>query len=403
MNWKKIALIVAFLAITVGIGYFMYRLFFGGAPSVPTEVPEEVPGAPTTGLPSAGGAQPTVPGAPAPVGLPAADEVARGRATQTQSVSGGAAVLEPIITTAGNLNYYNRDDGKFYRQLDDGTLAALSEKTFPFVQNVEWAPAGDKAVLEFPDDRNIIFDFSQQKQITLPQHWEDFDFSGDGRSIAAKSISEDPANSWLITFDASGQNAQLIEPIGDQGDKVIVDFSPDNSVVAFSDTAEPAGFDTHDQLLIGRNGENFKALRVEGFGFTPLWSPDGKNLLYSAAGAADEYVPNLWFSGAKGQEIGTNRTRLNILTWADKCTFADNETVYCAVPDGLPEGAGLQRDVADGIFDHIEKIDLRSGINTRIGRPAVDTSISTVLVSPDGSKLFFTNASTGVLEEMRLK
>ena len=156
-------------------------------------------------------------------------------------------------------------------------------------------------------------------------------------------------------------------------------------------------------LLIGRNGENNKALRVDGFGFQPLWSPNSSGLIFSAAGQADNYEPTLWFTAAKGDAIGADRTNLGIHTWADMCTFADAQTVYCAVPDNLPEGAGLQRDVANGLPDSIVKVDLLSGSVSNVGRPETNTAIKDLVVSGDGSKLYFTDAQSGALRQMQLK
>lgn len=405
MNFKKIALIVLFLAVTFGAGYLLYRVFFAPPPA-PEAAPEAAPGVPVTGLPTAVPGRPAAPGVPptVPVGLPpapAVSPVAVGGYTQTVPVIEQTA-LSPVVASNGALSFYNRDTGKFSRRLPDGTIRDLSDKTFPSAENVVWSPESDRAIIEFPDDSKVIFDFNAQKQVTLPKHWEDFSFSGDGKMIAAKSMSLDENNRWLITVNADGSEAKLIEPLGENADKVIVNVSPDNSVVAFSQTGDAAGFDTREVYLIGQNDENFKSLRVEGFGFKPLWSPSGENIIYSAASGGDNYRPSVWFVNAKGQGIGQNRTNLEVNTWADKCAFADETTVFCAVPDNLPRGAGLQREIAAGIPDSIVKIDLKTGSKTVIGRPEQDTSISTVAVTPDGGKLFFTDDG-GFLQEMKLR
>lgn len=405
MNIKKLALVIAFLAVTVGIGYLLYRFFFAPAP-VPIVVPPATTTPITGGLPSAGTGRPTSGGVPTtPGGLPAAQQlpqVAAGGPTATPRVT-EASVLAPTLSSTGGLNYYSQADGKFYRQLPDGTMRTLSETGFPAVQNVNWSPSGDKAVLEFPDRSKVIYDFQTQKQVSIPSHWQDFSFSADGKQLAAMSIGNDPSNRWLITFAADGTDAQLVEPLGNNADKVTVSYSPNGQTVAFSDTGDPVGFDQRDMLLIGKNGENLKPLRVDGFGFEPKWSPNGSQLLFSASAQTDDYKPTLWFAGAQGNSIGDNRTNLGVHTWADKCTFADAQTVYCAVPDSLPEGAGLQREVAVGVPDSIQKIDLRSGTVSTVGRPSTDTSIKDIVVSSDGSKLYFTDALSGTLSQMQLR
>ncbi|MBI4449616.1 hypothetical protein HY634_01015, partial [Candidatus Uhrbacteria bacterium] len=101
--------------------------------------------------------------------------------------------------------------------------------------------------------------------------------------------------------------------------------------------------------------------------------------------------------------IGANRQRLPVETWADKCTFANETTVYCAVPERLGRGYGLEPAIANRIPDTIERIDLTTGIRSTVGRPAEDGSISQLQLAPDGSRLFFTSAQDGRLREMRLR
>lgn len=403
--FKKIILVVGFSGLTLGLGFLLYRFFFAPAPTAPP--PTGAPSVPpVTGLPVAAPGVPTpgVPAAPGAVGLPTAapSAIAAGGRTQTQALT-TSPVLSMTVGADGMMSYYDRIDGKFYRIGADGTVRALSETAFPSARQVTWSPDAGKAVIEFPDESKIVYDFERQKQATLPKHWEDFSWSGDGESIVAKSMGFDPDNRWLISVRADGTGAKLIEPLGDNADKVIVNVSPDAEVVAFSDTADPIGFDAKEYHVIGQNGEDFKTLRIDGFGFMPKWTPDGDRLLYSAATQGDDYRPSLWLVNAKGQAIGTGRTPLGIHTWADKCTFSDETTVYCAVPDFLPTGAGLQREVAFGIPDTLYKIDLRSGSTTVVGRPEDDTSMTSLVVSPDGSQVMFTDQRSGTIRSMRLK
>ena len=220
--------------------------------------------------------------------------------------------------------------------------------------------------------------------------------------LAAKTIGTDENNRWLITFNSDGTGAKLIEPLGQNADKVIVNVSPDAEIIAFSQTGSAVGFDTKEILPVGQNQENFKALRIEGFGFSPLWTPDGKSLVYSTASADSQYRPSLWFVNAKGDAIGRNRSQLGVHTWADKCTFAGASSVYCAVPQLLPEGAGLERGIVAGTPDSIVKIDLLSGAITTLGTPSTPTEIKKLTVSEGEDKLFFVSSS-GSLEEMRLR
>lgn len=410
MDFKKIGLVALFVLVVASVGFFLFRLFFAAPTDEPdTEVPIDVDlGLPDTGLPTAGEA----PDLPDFAGTEGEEEFGLPIAEATAVASGGPTITNeldldladaPVLSPSGVLAYYNKDEGKFYTIGPDGQPREMSSRVFPEVDTVTWAPTAEKAVLEFPDSSKVVFDFETQEQVTLPSHWEDFSFSNDGESFAAKSMSLDPENRWLITSDADGSNARLIEHLGNNADQVIVNVSPNSSVVALAETGDPVGFDTREVILIGQNDENFKALRVEGFNFIPQWSPNGDNLIYSASSQSGDYRPTLWFVNAKGDTIGNNRTNLGVQTWADKCTFGNETVVYCAVPDRLPVGIGLQRDLAVGIPDTIFRIDLLTGRQTTVGKTESNTSITSLVVSQDQSKLTFIDEGTGRLSQINLR
>ena len=102
--------------------------------------------------------------------------------------------------------------------------------------------------------------------------------------------------------------------------------------------------------------------------------------------------------GVKAQKINNAvASYLNVLGYDPRSfEFAVNRVI-------AREGAGLERGVAKGIPDSVVKIDLRNGSATPIGRPAQDTSMRDVVVSPDGSKLYYTNDANGSLQEMKLR
>ena len=108
------------------------------------------------------------------------------------------------------------------------------------------------------------------------------------------------------------------------------------------------------------------ALSVPGRGFMPNWSPSGKRLLYSAYHERDNSRPMLWVTDASGQEIGRNRQRLNLLTWADKCVWGSDTELFCGVPVELPIGAGYSKDTFSQISDNLYYINLETGVSKKI-------------------------------------
>ncbi len=409
MQLKKVLLFIGFLAISVGIGFGLYYMFFRGFQ--PAEVTptgnENVNAGGGVGLPTAGQGAP-VPsgGVNAPTVLPPSQVP-----IVSPTANGGLTAVTPVvaaptegasISANGNLNYYNRADGKFYRVTNDGTVSALSNNVFYDVSNAKFDPKGDKAVIEYPDGSNVVYDFTTNRQVTLPKHWEDFDFSPSGQQIVAKSVGTDPDARFLVTVNPDGSGAHPFQELGENQDKVQVAWSPNNDILATATTGRTLDVDRQEVYLLGQYGQNFKSMVVEGLGFQPKWAPSGQQMLYSVSGHANDWKPGLWVVDAQGDDIGRNRRNLNVNTWANKCTFADDSTMYCGVPNDLPRGAGLQPDIADGTPDTIYKISLTTGLQTKVAVPEGTHTVDTMMLSPDKKTLYFTDKGTGVLNKISL-
>ncbi len=406
---KRALGITAFVLSTFGIGTALYFTFFRAEPApVAVLPPEEAVGTGSVGsLPASGGAgeRPIgVPGTGTGGGLPPASPVANGSTTQTTVLTAGAVTQTSLSGDGKAVNYYDAADGRFYKVDGNGNVVRLSDTTFPRVLAATWADNTDKAVLEFPDGSNIVYDFVNETQVTLPAHWEDFDFSPTGGQILAKSLAVDPANRWLVTVNADGSNARAFQALGENEGKVQVAWSPNDQIVAFSDTGGSQGAADRRMIIpLGKNQENLKGLIVEGYGFLPNWSPTGERLLYSAAGDYSDTKPLLWVVDGAANTIGQNRRSLGLNTWADKCTFSGTTTAYCAVPRDLPENAGLQRSLFRNRPDTLYQVDIATGRTSLVAVPEKETTMEGLRVSTDGTELFYTNASTGQLERLKLK
>lgn len=407
---KKILMAVALLTVAALIGFGFYYLFKknqnGGI--------FQNPGGTSTGtLPSAGertsttsGTETTTQGlsrggVTTPLPIP---QVTNGGYYQNEPVKEiiNDSVSYPSLSQGSSgLRYYNNSDGKFYHLAADGQIKALSDQTFYNVSKVTWADKNDKAVLEYPDSSKIIYNFEKEKQVTLPKHWSDFSFSPDSSQLAAKSIGLSPENRWLVTVNDDGTGTNLVEPMGENADKVQIDWSPSRQTVAFSRTGEPLGADREEILFVGLNHENFKSAIVEGRGFDPNWSPTGQKLLYSVYSSRSDFKPELWITDSYGDSIGNNRQLIQLNTWANKCTFSDDSTVFCAVPRDLPQGAGILPEVASNTNDDMYKIDLRTGLKTTV--PMDGTyNVKNITYDKSKNKLYFTNGDQAGVFEIKL-
>ncbi|PIT93433.1 hypothetical protein COU00_04420 [Candidatus Falkowbacteria bacterium CG10_big_fil_rev_8_21_14_0_10_43_11] len=418
INYKKISLAVGFLVFCVLIGYFIFWLFFKPAGSL---LPSVSPAATTPGgqLPAAKtgtgavgetgiGAGGKLPGAETTaqtaetVSAPAApDATARGGVTAVTAVNQTDSLAPTLGNNGRDVYYYSRDDGKFYRLNQNGQTVALSDKTFFDVQSVTWAPNKDKAVLEYPDGANILYDFTAQRQFTLPKHWQEFDFSPQSNQIVAKSIGLDPENNWLIVSNEDGSQARALENLGNNADKIHSSWSPNNlSVALFTESLD---FNRQTLYFVGQNKENFKSTVIEGRGLESQWAPSGDRLLYSVYSDDTNLNPSLWIVDAKSENIGANRQQLNLQTWANKCNIVSDQTAYCAVPQSLPEGAGLFPELANETADSIYKINLANGSRSLLAVPDGNFNVQNIVVSSNESELYFTDGATGGMYKMRLK
>lgn len=414
MDWKRILLIIGFLILIGGLGYLIYLFFFAvpspttpvtnqpvlnvglpiGGPARPPTLPPGVPTEPTrVALP------PVQEGAPIPE-LPETASESKGGPVQTREIQSDRNLAPTIASDGINAVTFDIYDGTFYRITPDGKQEKLTDQTFVGAEEVQWSPDAQKAVIGFIDESNIIYDFKEKKQFTIPKHWESFDFSPTGNKIAFKSLGDDPENRFLVIANDDGSGARAIEPIGERAGLFDVSWSPSGQVIALG----REGIDANRQRLffLGPNHERYTSAVVEGRGIQTQWSTEGNRLLYSGYSASSQLKPELWIMDALGDSIGQNRKKLGVQTWAHKCVFADNNTLYCAVPLELAPGAGVLPSDGDVGEDHIYKIDLATGSKVKIAEPQEMHTMEQLVISKDQSVLYFTDKNTGKLYSIKL-
>jgi hypothetical protein len=412
-KYRKPLLILGFVLIVAAIGYLLYFTFFRsylepgptgpGSTTTPGSgsLPEAGPGGATTSLPGGPGQLPgEEPGAQpegTPEGQPSGDST---RKNDTAVIFDGQSQDMTLSGDGSGVQYYDRENGKFYRIDEKGNVQSLSDKVFHNVEKVNWSPNKKEAILEYPDGSNILFNFDSGKQVTLPKHWEEFDFSPEGRQIVAKSIGLDPDNRWLAVSNSDGSEVRAVEAIGENEDSVYPSWSPTNQIVGMY--TRGIGFNRQDVFFIGQNDENFRSMRIEGRGFQSQWSPEGDRLMYSVYSDANGFKPQLWITSSKPETMGAGRKSLNVETWANKCTFANNTRMYCAVPKDLEEGAGIFPEMADMTTDELYRIDTETGIKELVSGLPGGYNISNLEVSADGENLFFTDSRTGEIHKLDL-
>ena len=411
IKYKKKILIITFFAIVFLLGYLLYAVFFKNSPQARVTDPTAT-STTSSGLPISKDGSGQIITDPSDDGFPGTktdtedyvkepDKVANGNITKTEELNQNRSLGITLSPDGSTLQYYNKDDGKFYRITNDGEIETYSNKVFHNVDQVTWSPKKNKAILEYPDGSNIIYDFNQNKQITLPKHWEDFNFSPDGSQIVLKSIGLDPNNRWLAISNDDASKVIPIESIGLNDATVYPSWSPNQQMVAMY--TEGVDFNRQEVYFVGQNSENFKSTIIEGRGFQHEWAPEGDRLLYSVYSSSNDYKPMLWIVNSEGENIGSGRKSLGIETWADKCIFNNNKDVYCAVPNNLEKGAGIFPELAENTQDKIYKIDSITGMKKLIAIPDGSYNASNLIISDDQKYLFFTDETTQRIYKIELK
>lgn len=409
IDFKKALLLLGFLLISALIAFLLYKMF--ATPIEPTTQNTTGQTGNSTGLPDAGQNTGEFTGQTEP-GVLTPDQTT-GQTTTPENILQETSqrdnkissltdqpTLAAVLSAENNgINYYNEKDNQFYHLTSDGQATLLSDDKFYSVQDVTWSPQQNQAVIEYPDSSKIIYNFDTQEQVSLPKHWSDFAWSPTGDQLAFKSLGLDPENRWLAVVNSDGTGSKTIEKIGENADKVIVSWSPNNQVIAMM--AEGLDYDRKTVYFVGLYNENFKSIVVEGRGFVPNWSPQGDKLIYSVYSSNTGYRPTLWQVNAQGDNIGTNRLPLDLNTWADKCVFASDEELYCAVPRVLEEGSGLFPALANSSSDDLYYVNLTTGQKTELDNSGF-YNMTNLMISSDQKTLYFIDKKTQKLRSLAL-
>ena len=401
---KRILIIAGFIGFIVLVAVLIATVLFRSpdvTPNVDPTTPGTLPGS-TGSLPSATPGSPTVvpdgTGSQTP-GVLQPSQFADGGVTLITQLTSSTIVSSNV--TGNEISYYDPADGRFYTIDASGNVNALSTASFPSAETVVISDDAKAAAVEFPDGSNVIYDFTQESQITLPNHWEDFDFSPQSDEVVTKSIGVDPANRSLLTTSVDGSSTDVLLALGLNADKVTVNWSPNGRILGFSETGlAQIGFGRKQIFLIGSSGDEVGAIVTEGGNFEAKWSPEGNHVLYSVAYVANDSRPSLWYTNATGS-VDTQRKKFSVETWVDKCTFYNSETIYCGVPREVPDQSGYDHNSVRSA-DDLYAIDLATGRETIIATPAIDVQMFDLFVSSDQSTLYFSDAG-GRLNSIQLR
>lgn len=403
---KKILIIAAFIILVIILAYLIYLLFFKTTPeAVVNQENVVVEGLPIITNNENGGVvvNENIGNTEEKIKTDLGTTQRQPEAiVETIEVTSGQKVSGLLRNNNGQLQYYDKNSGQFYKYFS-GQKVLISDKKFHDVQSIAWSRDGQRAVLEYPDGANIVYDFIRQKQITLPPEMTDFAFDSTGEKIAAKVITDFPDNNWIVTANYDGSGIFFVEHLGDKSRDVKMNWSPGGEIVGTY--REGKDFERQEVFPLSKSGNNLKSLVVEGRGFEYIWAPRDNYILYSVYSTKSEQKPILYITNMAGDQTGQQKVNLGLSTWPDKCTFNSmGNKVYCAVPASLPPLAGIFKELRDRVNDNFYEIDLNSGFKTMINTTANNSlRASSLSVSTDDDVLYIVDAVSGELKQVPLK
>ena len=413
-NKRKIVLIILFIIVVIGLAFLIYYVFFTSSrqPVTPQQEQQNQSGE----FPSAseGGAQQIEQGG----GTPQSGEVqgntqGQGNVTSEETIINSKQLLDKDVSrikTYSKINdgivYYDDANQGFYRVTSDGKVSKLSDRKFYNVTNATFSPTKNEAIIEYPDKTKVLYDFDKDEFIAkFPEQAQDFGFSTTGDKLSYKWIDYYEDSNYLVTSNPDASNFKFIRPIADQAKNIDDVWSPDGEVMATFKKQYDA--ERQEIYFINENDKNLRSLLVDGFNFKGTWNTKGDKLLYNITELRNDFKPTLWIANGQGDSLGYGKRPLGLNTWVDKCSFSqsDNDVVYCAVPDELEKGSGLNSSSYGGSSYSIYRINIATGNQELLAQPIIDNnriSIDKIYTDKNDSSLFYVDGSSGYLYSIDL-
>jgi hypothetical protein len=323
-------------------------------------------------------------------------------------VAEGMAAVDVNIATPGagttssstpttpdvDVRFIDRASGNIYSYVVHArTLTRRSNKTLPGIQEASWTPSGSMAFVRFLTTN-----------------------ATDGEHIGTYALPLDGNNGYFLEQDlaearvssTTGLFTLLTSTTGSVGTIAKIDGSSPRTLftsLISSLVVYPAGntYFAHTKASSATygygfqiNGNSFSRILGPLPGLTLLPSPSGKSLLYS-------YIDNGTQRLAVINTVNHTATALPLATLTEKCTWADEGTVYCGVPTNVGTGT-LPDDWYQGAVsftDRIWRIDMNARVATLVVDPkeVAKVSIDAIDLTVDAKKdvLTFMDKKTGSL------
>jgi len=309
-------------------------------------------------------------------------------------------VINPIINNQ-KVKYYLSGNGQAYESSFNGSgLTQLSTGTLTNLSGVLWSPNKDKAIHIFNDQEVIkkyFYDFRTEQSTRLSQNigyisWapnEDrivYQYHGSTGEDSI-SISNPDGLDWTNVFLTRMKD-------------LLVKWPSSNKVALMT---KPSGLTQGTAYTLNLVNNDFQKVIEPTYGLTALWSPQANKILFSET---DHQGKDLKLKIADLGQSTINQ--LDITTLPEKCVWStDNQTVFCAVPENIPQIAILPDDYHKNLTsfsDHFWKINVDTGQKIEIFENKSEQiyDAKNLLLSPLEDYLIFINQTDDLLYSLEI-
>ncbi len=302
-----------------------------------------------------------------------------------------------------HVRYFKKSTGHLFENKFTGhEEKRVSNITIPAVQNAQWTPSKEYAIISFYDEgeiRRLYSRYSGTSTVTsafLPKDIKEIAVSQTADRIAYTISSGGETSLFTAQPDNTGIKNIFSTPISD--------FEitwPAANLLGLK--TKSSAYAPSFLYTINASGGAFTRLFAEKQGFDVLWAPDGKTLLAMETTNEGTSVSLQVISLADNAAI-----TLPFVTLPEKCAWAptsEQRVLYCGVPQSVPRGANLPDAWWQGSVsfeDTLWRIAVDTGERQQL-LPAHQLDAVNLFVAENEEFLFFTNKKDGLLWSIHLK
>lgn len=320
------------------------------------------------------------------------------------------AVLSPVLTNdAGVIKYYSQKTGQVYQtDFSGGNKTTIAQQELSGLKDVLWSPDKLKVITKFEIPggkvRFYYYDYTESKGVPLKDNLDEVAWDNTSNKIFYKYYEPKTKARTFNVADPDGSNWKKLVDINYRN--ISIASIPKTGLVSFWNTADSYSETIFESISL--IGAERKTIFRGKFGADFLWNNDGTKVLVShtdAKGGAKMQLAVMNYNGGEYKNLETP-------TFVSKCAWSkDNQTIYCALPGGIPDNAVLPNEYNENKFtttDTFWKINTLTGEKSRIAELAdlekLDGSIDAkeLFLNSDESILFFVNKIDGKLYRMDL-